>query len=226
MATYTLRDANPADAAALARVHVRCWQHTYRGLVPAAALDHLDEAERADVWRWRLTSLPPPAVVLLATTTTTAPAAAAEDDRAPPAVPSPVVRSPTTSRSVSSHDNADTEETVGFLHAGPPREDARRPGVAAELYGLYLLPCAQRRGLGRRLWREMRRRLEGAGCRRGQLWILEGNRRAMAFYAAMGAVVVGRQPLEVGDAVLWEVAMEWGGDEEPVGESAEEQLCV
>lgn len=41
-----LRPALPADALAVARVHVRAWQVGYRGLLPAAYLDSL----RATVW--------------------------------------------------------------------------------------------------------------------------------------------------------------------------------
>ncbi|MEU7805817.1 MULTISPECIES: GNAT family N-acetyltransferase [unclassified Micromonospora] len=34
-----IRPARVGDVAAMARVHVRCWQETYRGLVPDAVLD-------------------------------------------------------------------------------------------------------------------------------------------------------------------------------------------
>ena len=36
---WTLRDARPDDAAAVARVHVRTWQIAYRGLLPDEYLD-------------------------------------------------------------------------------------------------------------------------------------------------------------------------------------------
>jgi GNAT superfamily N-acetyltransferase len=42
-----IRLAMPADAMNVARVHVRAWQHAYRGLMPDAPLDALDPAERA-----------------------------------------------------------------------------------------------------------------------------------------------------------------------------------
>ncbi|WP_216077235.1 GNAT family N-acetyltransferase [Isoptericola sediminis] len=35
----TVRPPVPADAPAMARVHVRCWQQTYRGLMPDHVLD-------------------------------------------------------------------------------------------------------------------------------------------------------------------------------------------
>jgi GNAT superfamily N-acetyltransferase len=41
-----LRPAEPADAAAVARVHVRSWQIAYRGLLPDEYLDGLQAEER------------------------------------------------------------------------------------------------------------------------------------------------------------------------------------
>jgi len=42
-----IRTAQPADALAVARVHVRSWQAAYRGLLPAAYLDGLRAEDRA-----------------------------------------------------------------------------------------------------------------------------------------------------------------------------------
>jgi GNAT superfamily N-acetyltransferase len=42
-----LRPAVPADAPAVARVHVRAWQAGYRGLMPAEYLDNLRPEDRA-----------------------------------------------------------------------------------------------------------------------------------------------------------------------------------
>jgi GNAT superfamily N-acetyltransferase len=41
-----VRDAEPADAAAIARVHVRAWQAAYRGLMPEDFLDALRPEDR------------------------------------------------------------------------------------------------------------------------------------------------------------------------------------
>ncbi|MBV1853802.1 GNAT family N-acetyltransferase [Catellatospora tritici] len=46
-----IRRATAADAEALAAVHVRTWQDTYRGQVPQAYLAGLDPAERVPGWR-------------------------------------------------------------------------------------------------------------------------------------------------------------------------------
>jgi GNAT superfamily N-acetyltransferase len=42
-----LRPAHPADALAVARVHVRSWQAAYKGLMPAGYLDQLRPEDRA-----------------------------------------------------------------------------------------------------------------------------------------------------------------------------------
>ena len=45
-----VRRARPADAAAIAGVHVRAWQIGYRGLVPDAILDAMSVREREARW--------------------------------------------------------------------------------------------------------------------------------------------------------------------------------
>ena len=46
-----VRRAGPADAAAIAVVHVRSWQGAYRGMLPQEYLDGLDPADRTERWR-------------------------------------------------------------------------------------------------------------------------------------------------------------------------------
>lgn len=45
-----IRKATPEDAPAIARLHVRTWQATYRGQMPDAYLDALDPAARLPLW--------------------------------------------------------------------------------------------------------------------------------------------------------------------------------
>lgn len=45
-----VRAAEPADATALGRVHVRAWQATYGGIMPDEFLDGLDPDERGRAW--------------------------------------------------------------------------------------------------------------------------------------------------------------------------------
>lgn len=49
-AAFTVREAQPADAEAIADVHVRGWQWGYRDLLPAEALAKLDVSKRAAWW--------------------------------------------------------------------------------------------------------------------------------------------------------------------------------
>ncbi len=50
--TATIRDATPADAEAVAQVHVDTWRDTYPGLVPDTYLvKRLDVTERMRFWR-------------------------------------------------------------------------------------------------------------------------------------------------------------------------------
>lgn len=50
MTAVVVRRATVADADAIAAVHVRAWQETYRHLVPGEKLDALDPAARAQRW--------------------------------------------------------------------------------------------------------------------------------------------------------------------------------
>ncbi|MBX3011583.1 MAG: GNAT family N-acetyltransferase [Caldilineaceae bacterium] len=51
----TIRLARPADAAAIAKVHVAAWQVAYRGLLPDAMLDSLSVEQRTQAWHEILT---------------------------------------------------------------------------------------------------------------------------------------------------------------------------
>lgn len=47
----TVRPADAADAAGIARVHLQAWRESYAHLLPAETLAGLDLAERAGKWR-------------------------------------------------------------------------------------------------------------------------------------------------------------------------------
>lgn len=53
-----VRTATPADAPAIAQVHVRSWQSGYAGIVPADYLDALDTGAWTDAWTQRLDAGP------------------------------------------------------------------------------------------------------------------------------------------------------------------------
>ena len=52
----TVREATPADAPGIARVHVDAWRTTYRGLVPDSYLAGLSYADRQTMWERILTT--------------------------------------------------------------------------------------------------------------------------------------------------------------------------
>lgn len=57
----TVREPTSEDAQALGQIHVRAWQHAYRGgLMPDDYLDALSVDERADMWREGLQRPPRP----------------------------------------------------------------------------------------------------------------------------------------------------------------------
>lgn len=55
-AGITLRSADAADAAEIARFHVRVWRETYAGIAPAEAVAILDESRRLSSWIDRFAS--------------------------------------------------------------------------------------------------------------------------------------------------------------------------
>jgi GNAT superfamily N-acetyltransferase len=55
MRMSSIRLAEVRDAAAIARVHVKSWLTTYKGLVPEEYLASLNEAERVPLWQEWLT---------------------------------------------------------------------------------------------------------------------------------------------------------------------------
>jgi ribosomal protein S18 acetylase RimI-like enzyme len=62
-----VRDARPADAQAIARVHTRSWQVGYAHAFPAEALAAISVERRAEHWTRWLTNPPvPPVAVLVA----------------------------------------------------------------------------------------------------------------------------------------------------------------
>src|SRR5690349_8957318 len=61
---YVILPAGPADAEALALVHVTAWRETYRGLLPDAFLARMSEPGHVSRFRRELTRPGPDDVVL------------------------------------------------------------------------------------------------------------------------------------------------------------------
>ncbi len=101
----------------------------------------------------------------------------------------------------------DAGRIVGSGSGGPERDGM--PGYDGELYGLYVLAAYQRQGIGRELVQTVAGRLVADGLNSMILWVLRDNRKARAFYEAMGGVLAGEKPIAIGGADLVEVAYAW-----------------
>ncbi len=95
---------------------------------------------------------------------------------------------------------------VGFVGGGPAREDDM--ACTGELYAIYLLEQHQRRGIGRRLVRELCAWLLSQDLTSMYTWVLEENpyRR---FYESLGGIELRRQTITIGGQDVVEVANGW-----------------
>jgi ribosomal protein S18 acetylase RimI-like enzyme len=97
---------------------------------------------------------------------------------------------------------------VGFAMGGTEREGDRR--YAGELYAIYLLPDARRRGHGRALAEAVSEALLERGLRSMLVWVLRDNLGARRFYERLGGVYVREHELDFGAGfTLPEVSYGW-----------------
>lgn len=95
---------------------------------------------------------------------------------------------------------------VGFISGGPEREND--PIYKGEIYAIYVLDEFQGRGLGRRLTQALVEGLLHDGMHAMLVWVLVNN-PARCFYEALGGQELRTQPIEIGGAMLEEVAYGW-----------------
>ena len=98
-------------------------------------------------------------------------------------------------------------ELVGFAGGGQCR--ATSLPHDAEVYAIYVLRAAQRRGCGRRLVAAVAAALQARGFRSICLWVLRENANARAFYERLGGEVVGERTEVDGEDSFDEVAYGW-----------------
>jgi len=101
----------------------------------------------------------------------------------------------------------DETDVVGFASGG--RERAGEEGYDGELYAIYVLEGAQRRGFGRDLVRATVAGLRELGLTDMIIWVLRDNQPARAFYERLGGVYVRAQPITIGLTTLEEVSYGW-----------------
>ncbi len=114
------------------------------------------------------------------------------------------VIAPTSKVYVAEDDGGDL---VGFASGG--RERAGEEGFEGELYAIYVVDAAQRRGFGRELVRAMVGGLRELGLADMLVWVLRDNPPARDFYERLGGVYVRSQPITIGSVTLEEVSYGW-----------------
>lgn len=167
----TIRLATPNDAQSIARIRVQGWRFAYQGLISQDYLDLLSVAEDTERMRGYLSQFP---------------------QNSPP------------SRSSSVQGSGDGEKqsfmlavrddaVLGFCRfsAAPDKIDrAERatPGgtMNGRLHSLYIDPDALGQGIGHTLMNHALNTFAAWGCERANLWVLEGNSRAISFYERQG----------------------------------------
>jgi GNAT superfamily N-acetyltransferase len=95
---------------------------------------------------------------------------------------------------------------VGFAHGGASREPVGE--CDAELYSIYLLKEAQKRGIGMALLRAMATALLERNFKSMAVWVLEQN-RSRSFYEKTGARLATSKVIDIGGTKLMEVAYTW-----------------
>jgi len=95
---------------------------------------------------------------------------------------------------------------IGFAVAGEAR--GRRLSTLGEVYVIYLLPDAQRRGIGTQMMRSVARGLDLCGMHALIVWSLQRN-PARAFYEGLGGRAAQTRETLVGRQRLGEIAYRW-----------------
>ena len=100
-------------------------------------------------------------------------------------------------------------DVVGFCDAGPNREEESRfPG---EIYAIYLLDEAKRRGLGRALFVAAQEWLRQNEMAAFEVWVLASNAPARSFYERLGGRRVAETQLSIAGQTHAEIAYAWSG---------------
>ena len=167
----TIRPATPNDAQAIARIRVQGWRFAYQGLISQDYLDSLSVAEDTERMRGYLSQLP---------------------QNSPPR------------RSESVQGSSDGEKrsfmlaargdaVLGFCRfsAAPDKTDRAESAVPAgtlngRLHSLYIDPDTLGQGIGHALMSHALSTFAAWGCEHANLWVLEGNSRAISFYERQG----------------------------------------
>ncbi|WP_027408371.1 GNAT family N-acetyltransferase [Anoxybacteroides tepidamans] len=97
----------------------------------------------------------------------------------------------------------------GFISGGNNRvKEGTLAEYEGELYAIYLLKEAQRKGYGKKLVSAFIKDLWNDGIRSLIVWVLNDN-PSKHFYERLGAAVVGEETIEIGGKALKEICYGW-----------------
>lgn len=102
---------------------------------------------------------------------------------------------------------AEDGEIMGFALGGALRDAIN--GYNGELFAVYLLQKAQRRGCGRRLVKEVAGSMVERGFDAMVVWALKDNHPARRFYEALGGQLLTEKIIRIGEDDLTEVSYGW-----------------
>ena len=173
-----LRPAQPSDALAIARVHVRAWQHGYAGILPASYLNQLRPEDRAEKYDLSHADPSHPYTIVATDADAISPTETTSLGKI-----ANIARSggdPAGDTSSQSARALTTEKILGFATTAPSHEsDLPRHG---ELTALYVDPDSWGRGIGVALVSAARAHLVSLSLRHAYLFTLVDNLRAQHFY--------------------------------------------
>jgi GNAT superfamily N-acetyltransferase len=112
----------------------------------------------------------------------------------------------------------DNDTIYGFAAAGKERNAL--PSFGGEIYALYVLQGAQRKGTGRALVRAAAQELLARGIDSLLIWVLHDNLNGRGFYEAIGGEYVGDQEIMIDEQLFaergygWRDLAKWVADEE------------
>jgi ribosomal protein S18 acetylase RimI-like enzyme len=98
-------------------------------------------------------------------------------------------------------------QATGFVWAGPERNGATP--YLGEVYAIYLLREAQRKGIGRKLMQLAADGLLERGFPSMLLWVLKENNPSRRFYESLSGEYLCGKNVEIGGQNLIEVAYGW-----------------
>ena len=172
----TIRPAAPNDAQEIARIRVLGWRFAYQGLVPQGYLDSLNITEDTERMHGYLSQLP---------------------QNLPPNNLASVQGSSGDEKRLFMLAVRD-DAVLGFCHfsAAPNNADRAERAVLGRvmigrLHSLYVDLDALGQGIGHALMSQALSTFTAWGCERANLWVLEGNSRAVSFYERQGWQLTG-----------------------------------